>query len=190
MSVRPKKRRDSVDSQESDDYRGWKEILKKGDKLYDYMRENFESMFDGESVMKHFEIRFEGTCDLGSEALTEKYGSEIQKELVPWIYNQEKLNSLFDKTNWKPFRDKYCFREMYMGYKYMFQFKNYFFQLGIEEECALDNCKYCENNENQIHFQLIICGWKEKDDDNFLQPHIYFPILPNNIMPERYWQVK
>ena len=72
----------------------------------------------------------------------------------------------------------------------MFQFKNYYFQLGIEEECALDNCKYCENNEKQIHFQLIICGWKEKDDDNFLQPHIYFPILPNNIMPERYWQVK
>lgn len=34
----------------------WEEFLEEGDALYDYMTNNFEKMFDGESI-KHFEIR-------------------------------------------------------------------------------------------------------------------------------------
>jgi hypothetical protein len=191
MSVRPKKRHDSVDSQESDDSwnsdDSWEEIVKENRKLFDYMTINFESMFDGDSIVKHFEIRFEGTCDLGSQEIMEKHGTNIQKKLNPWIRKEYVEHRLFATEYWKPFCDKYNYKYTYLGYKHLFNFEKYYFQLGIEEQCAIEDCKYCQNNENEIHFQLIICGWKENNKDTTLKPYRNFPILPNNIMPEYHW---
>lgn len=167
----------------------WDAHIIEGNKLFEYMIHNFETFFNGETI-KHFEIRDEGIYDLGSDEIIEKYGGDIQKELNWWIHKEYNENRLFNATNWKPFRDKYSLVDIYMGYNYMFQFKKYYFQIAIEKECALDNCEYCQHDGNEIHFQLIICGWKEKEDNTFLTPYRNFPILPNNIIPEIHWQRK
>jgi hypothetical protein len=167
----------------------YNEVIKKEDEILNSMTIHFQSMFDG-NFIKHFEIRYEGTCDLGSQEIIDKYGLSIQKELIPWIYREYKENRLFNKTNWKLFHDKYNYSFIFLGYKILFNFEKYYFQLGIEEECDTNNCKYCQNNENELHFQLIICGWKENENDIFLKPYTNFPILPNNIMPELYWKRK
>ena len=193
MSVRPKKRRGSVDSQESIDSwnsdDSWEEIVKENNKLFDYMTQNFESMLEGDEIVKHFEIRYEHSRDLGSEEIMKNHGNDIQKELNPWIRKEFIEHLLFNSTNWKPFRDGYNHNWTYLGYKVLFVFQKYYFQLALEEQCAKEGCKYCQNNENEIHFQLIICGWKENENDTFLSPYENFPVLPNNIMPEYYWKL-
>ncbi len=194
MSVRPKKRHGSVDSQESIDSwnsdDSWEEIIKENNKLFDYMTTNFESMLEGDEIVKHFEIRYEGACDLGSKEIMKKYGNSIEKELNPWIRKEYVEHRLFDKTNWTPFRDGYNHNWTYLGYKILFNFQRYYFKLGIEEVCSIEECKYCQNNENGIHFQLKIYGWKENETDRFLKPFINRPIPSNNIIPEIYWKRK
>jgi hypothetical protein len=191
MSVRPKKRRDSVDSQKSDDSwnsdDSWKEIVKENNKLFDYMTANFQSMYDGDLIVKHFEIRYEYTNDSGSKEIMNKHGDNIQKELIPWIYKEYREHRLFDTTNWMPFRDSYNHRWSYLGYKILFNFQNYYFKLGIEEQCDIKGCVYCQNNENQIHFQLKIYGWKENENDTFLKPFYNRPVPSNNIIPDKDW---
>ena len=126
MSVIPKKRHGSVDSQESDDsWNSWEEIEKEGDSLFNYMIHKFESMFDAESI-KEFNIRDEGVYDICSEELMKKYGSAMEKELILWIREQYASGRLFNKENWKPFRDVYTFSTIYIGYNLMFNFNDYY----------------------------------------------------------------
>lgn len=81
-------------------------------------------------------------------------------ELIPWIKNEHKENRLFDKTLWKPFRDHYHLHEMYYGYRRLFKYKHYYFQLVMETGCILDYCNYCIisdakesiNNTPEEHF--------------------------------------
>ncbi len=191
MSVRPKKRHDSVDSQESDDSWNsddiWAEIVKENNKLFDYMIANFESMFDGDSIVKHFEMRYGYTNDLGLKKIMKKHGDTIQKELISWIRKEYAEHRLFEKTNWTPFRDGYNHNLIYLGYKVLFIFQKYYFKLGIEEQCPIKKCKYCENNETQTHFQLILYGWKENENDTFLKPFYKRPVPSNNIIPDKDW---
>lgn len=189
----------------------WDRFLAEGNASLKYMIENFEKMFDTHSI-KHFNIRDEGCHDIGSQEITKEHGSEIIKELLPWIRNEKEEGYLFENTYWKPFRDIYTITSMYLGYKRMFNFKQYYFQLSIDryiehdEECVLNgHCKHdddcddfkkkncvdecdCLVDLDMPHFQLVLYGWKEKEDDIFLKPYEDFPILPDNIMPHDYWK--
>lgn len=83
---------------------------------------------------------------------------------------------------------------MYFGYKYLFQYKHYYFQLGIQKYCELEVCTYCnhikgeyfeEYSDNSQHFMISLYGWKE-DNSNVLLP--YNLLLSNNdIMEEKHW---
>ena len=99
----------------------WSKFLLQADELYNYMINNFDTMFEGISIIKHFEIR-EGyylyITDL--EELTSNYGEDIQKNLIPWIKKEKEENRLFDKTLWKPFRDQEYLSFMYYGYRKLF----------------------------------------------------------------------
>ena len=169
----------------------WDRFLVKGDELFKYMVENFESMFDV-SMVRHLCIKSEGVNDLGSRELMETYNNEIQNETYKWLKKEHDTGNLFKKENWKPFRDRSLLTTMYNGYKRLFQFRQYYLQLVIDTSCELDmdECKYCLNDEDGICFQLILYGWRINDDDKNIQPYNNFPILPDNIMPEKYWNRK
>ncbi len=168
----------------------WKEFLIQGDILFDYMIHNYDFMFDNESI-KHFAIWY-GIRELMTdcEDLEEECGNEIHKELVPWIRTEAEESRLFDKANWKPFRDKDVLTTMYLGYNKMFQYKQYYFQLAIDDWCDKTlRCDYCQKGENKTHFQLAMYGWAVEGKDK-LQPQNYVNIPADNIMPELYWRIK
>jgi hypothetical protein len=157
----------------------WEEFLIEGDELFNYMKDNFETIFDGDEIIKHFDITY-GLYDLGDKAkeLNKQYSKEIQKELIPWIQNELKEGRLLDNTYWKPFRHAIYIEYMRLGYRKIFQYKNYYLQLSLEESCGI--CNYCNKDDvNRTHFELALYGWK--DDGRFR-------ISEDNMLPESFWK--
>jgi hypothetical protein len=64
---------------------------------------------------------------------------------------------------------------MYLGYRTLFQYRHYYFQLVIsaDRDGDIDDCIYCKNNESLIHFDLALYGWKENGKEK---------IQPDNVM--------
>ncbi len=167
----------------------WKKFLEEGDELYTFMVNNFENMFDGESIIKHFDIRdyYFGNMNSDVISLDDEYYTNIQKELSIWIKKEQQEGRLFDKTLWKPFRD-FNLINMYNGYRILFQYKHYYFQLGMETLCMIKDCPYCDPEEDETtskHFVLEIYGWEEKEGVPEYQYKCDIP--EDNIIQERYW---
>ncbi len=161
----------------------WDDFLEEGQILYNYMTNNFENMFDGNQI-KHFDIidEYYGNINYG-EKIYNEYADDIQKEIIPWIKNEKQLGKLFDCTLWKPFRD-YNLVDMYYGYKYLFQFKQYYFQLAMETYCEILECDYCKDEGNP-HFCLSLYGWKENNYNKLKPWNLSIPI--NNIVSDTRW---
>ena len=167
----------------------WDEFLEKGDTMFQYMIHNYDSMFNDNMYVKHFNIRDDGIYDLGTKQIKNTYDDEIQTTLVPWIQAEYESGRLFTKTLWKPFRDSYTLIDMYLGYRVMFIFKQYVFQLSIDIDCIPEECKYCDGDEFNTHFELVLWGWKDAQSE-FLQPDHTFIIPSDNYMPEKQWNMK
>lgn len=148
----------------------WKRFVKEGDILYNYMMLNFNHMVREESIT-HFDIVYGRYCVMDdTDEIKNKYISEIQKKLILWIHNQGK--DLFDYNNWIPFRDEYVLTTMFLGYRKMFIYKKYVFQLSLVTKCK------------SIHFVASLYGWLE---NNILQPDDFFTLPEDNIIPEKIW---
>jgi hypothetical protein len=170
----------------------WPRFEEEGKELFRYLTNNFEELFNEDGTIKHFTLRDAGCYDLGTEEITEKYGKDIEKELIPWIKNELDTKCLFDTIMWKPFRDTYHMNVMYLGFKKLFQFKHYYFQLAIENECNVQYynfCEYCEKTKFTFCFTLVLYGWKEDTSEKF-QPYNIDIIKSDNIMPENDWKRK
>lgn len=175
----------------------WIRFLKEGNDIYNYMVNNFKEMFEDETHIKHFEIR-EGIYlffeDI--EEIMNKYGKNIHNQLLYFIENEIKYNILFNKSNWKPFRKSDCPTEMYLGYKKLFKYNNYYFQLAIDKYCDIDNCycyKYnnCNCFKSKINPHFILTFYASVDTIiNKIKPYDDIIILENNIMSEREWNYK
>lgn len=165
----------------------WKGFIAEGDNMLHYMMLHFEKMLDGDTIIKHFSIRpgiYGRIYECDTLRMKEEYGTDIQKQLIPWIRNEINSGHLFDVKNWKPFRDLDLITWTYMGYRKMFQYNQYYFQLALESMCG--ECVYCHRGESSIHFEAALCGWKD-DRYNKLQPDNYISILPDNIIPKSDW---
>ena len=149
--------------------------------LFEYMIHNYKDMFDG-NILKHFDIWYT-TWWMQSyyEEVSNKIGGDIQTELVPWIRNEMESGRLIEPKYWKLFHDSDSFNDIYIGYKKLFFYKYYYFQLTIESTHS--DCIYCERKDNPIHFQLALYGWKDKQT-NKVQPYNEICIEPERMMPE------
>jgi len=164
----------------------WDRFLKEGDNLFNYMIYHFNYMIDRDNI-KHFSIR-SGIYGYTNEVdnIIEKYNIPIQKELIVWIKKELENNQLYKEKHWKPFRDQYLLTSMYLGYRKLFMYENYYFQLIIFPNCDnFDICYYCENNESSIHFELALIGWKTNEINNISS---YIINLSDNIINEIYWK--
>lgn len=174
----------------------------KGDKLFQYMNTNFENMFIGDETIKHFNIKSgrrsilyiaedffnEKIKDDYSYKMTEQFKNSILIECIPWIKNEFQTNRLIDKTHWRPFRDPDMLLDIFLGYKYIFQYKQYYFQLVLETECEIDDCIDCfpdKKNIDSIHFELAMWGW-----ENMESSYGIFKPLSDTSMPDNYWEMK
>ena len=169
--------------------------IEKGDKLFDYMIHNFESMFDGEKI-KHFAI-VDGIKGSGNEVIdvdefTKAHNTDIQKVLILWIKKEYEEGRLFIRENWKSIRDSYNPSFMYLGYKKMFQFRNSYTQIRVVFGCDVytDDCEYCMKNDISKSFCLGVYGWKDEFCTT-LQPYRYIPIPDSETMliPDQLWKI-
>lgn len=164
----------------------WKKFNIQANEYFNYLMNNFSTMIDGNKV-KHLDI-FQGLYGLHDYAqdIKKEYYTDIQKELVLWIKNECVENDIFQFSNWRPFRDPELIIYMFYGYYKLFRYKQYYFQLVIEDYFDCDDCEYCKNNDTKIHFSLAMYGWKE-DDELLLQPLNFLQISSDNLIPKRYW---
>ena len=170
----------------------WKAVAEEGDELFEYLIHNYDTMLEGDETVKHFDVGF-GWYWLMGDALKIKtqYSGEIQCELVPWIKKEFNKGELFRIDNWKPFRDQDTIIFMFLGYKKLFQFKHYYFQLTISSRCENNTsiCTYCEKGDYGRHFGVALYGWKDINHVN-LQPVNVLHILDDNMIPDSYWSMK
>lgn len=173
----------------------WKRFLQEGEHHFMYMTHNYESMLDKESRIPHFTIRPDINCERYDTCEIKKiYDDELQKELIGWLKNEMKEMRLLDTTNWKPFRDTIHLMYFYLGYRKLFSFKEYYFQIGIDK-CYEDVCNDCKinnmgNSNSDIHFELSVFGIKNKFN-NSIYTYIDKTIdLPDDNIPDFYWNLK
>jgi hypothetical protein len=168
----------------------WSTFLKEGEILFDYMIKKYNIMITDDRI-KNLEIfGIHGQFYSESRYLEKNHLVEIKKELLPWIQQQYESGQLFEKSNWKPFRNFTDFLTSTFGYRVMFQYKEFYFQLTLDSYYPFDvGLKDDEYNEyDWVCFNLALYGWKE-DDKEKLQPDGMI-IPPDNIMPESYWELK
>jgi hypothetical protein len=166
----------------------WIVFLEQEKVFLNFLTDNYESMFDGDTI-NHFDIY---TADWGLDQddidiLKEQYGTEIQKELIGWISQEMKTSALFDQNNWRPFRDSYLIVTMREGYRKLFIYKNFCFQLCIDDECE-EECVICSQTHiyHAIHFGLIFHGWLSNEHNKVL-PKKQITILSDYSYPEDLW---
>lgn len=163
-------------------------LIKEAEESYEYMIHNYNDMFDGDTI-KHFDIRYASPMTIGhADDVKEKWYNEIHKGLVAWIHNEYESGRLFERTNWKPFRDRYTLVDVHLGYYKLFVYKNNYFHLGVETELydCTPECRYCNNGNSSIHFELKLYGWKD-DSSEMIHSQNKITILSDNLMPEIDW---
>lgn len=166
----------------------WQEYVKEAEQSYNYMINNYNDMFDGD-IIKHFDIRYVSCLVMEcADDLEEECGTDIQKTLLPWIRNEHESSRLFEYINWKPFLDNWTFNDVYLGYRKLFTYKNYYFQLGVTFGMYDDvpDCKYCKNRDNVTHFELRLYGWKDENSE-MIQTGNNLTTISNDLMPEVDW---
>jgi hypothetical protein len=170
----------------------WKEFLKEGDMLFEYMTTNFESMFDGDKI-KHFNI-VDGISGSGNAAIDvdqymKAHIDDIQKELVVWIKKEYEEGRLFQKELWKPFRDCYVMTSMFLGYKRMFRYRNSYTQISLISSCEFyGDCEHCIKDYDTRSFSLLVYGWNDEFCTTLRPYDVPIPDSETMIMPECIWK--
>lgn len=170
------------------DIRRWGEFVKEGNELYNYMLNNFNDMINEKSI-RHFDVEI-GTYNMTRyiDDIKERYFYDIQKELIPWIKREFNNKELLEYNNWIPVRDPDVLTIMFLGYRKMFQFNKYIFQLTITSQCNNETCENCKLGESIAtnHFSTALYGWREENKVN-IQPTDVYPLLQDNIIPDSLW---
>lgn len=179
---------------EDRDTKRWNEFLAIGKRLFQKMIQTYDTMMEGDTVVKHFHIRTAGYRAQNPDiidALYEAHGEAIQKELVPWIRKENANHMLFSPVNWKPVQDFYEYHWMYMGYRKVFRYQQFYFQLVLDDDICDEECSFCHGTEWKRHtcFQLALLGWKDDTDENMM-PYKELAIPSNNLIPYSLWKRK
>jgi hypothetical protein len=162
------------------------QLLKRKDELYKALVSQFEEMFDRDHI-RHFTVRSEGVCDLVPSRDLEKYTKDTEKDLIKWIYNEHNNGELFIKENWKSYIDRDTITDIFIVYKKLFQFENYYFGLLFDDECNKSDCPECVDYFGYYNFQLLLYGWKEKDGT--FHGNKKFVNIESNTISDYYWNI-
>lgn len=163
----------------------WPSFLEEGERLHAHLLEHFDDMIGDR--MKHFDIGYtsQGTS-CKHEWLSEHYKDDVKEAIRPWILEQYASGQLFEKDQWKPFRDPCTYTRMYYGYRTLFVYHGaVYFQLTIRDEIVElpdGTWGWC------ILFEAALYGWKEEGRED-LAPSRY-RVEDGNRMPDREWSWK
>jgi len=129
--------------------------LRFGEELYDYMIHHYTEMVDVERKQINNFILWYTTIDTMYKyiPISAVYEQEIEQILIPWLQAENQSGRLFERSHWKAFRDPYDFNDIHMGYRYLFPFREYIFQLHL----CLDGQSVgtdCPTHSNRASFHL------------------------------------
>jgi len=166
----------------------WMRFEKEGEELYEYMTTHFNDMFEPTGSIKYFDMHYTTYLTSGYyDRVKKECGKKVHKEILPWIREEQRSGRLFNKDNWKPFRDQLTFTRMYYGYRMLFLFHDFFyFQVTIARICHDTT-----NSElkSTIDLQVALYGWKEKGME-YVQPDNQVIVDADRMMPEKHWKRK
>jgi hypothetical protein len=96
----------------------WKEIASEAEECFEYMLGHDMLQADH---MGHFKIYY-ANLDLVPyfDEFHEACGADVQRQIIPWIREEERYGRLKDRNLWRPFRDAVYERRAVMGYHRMF----------------------------------------------------------------------
>jgi hypothetical protein len=83
----------------------WPDLLEEGERLHAHLLEHYDEMI-GENHMYHFDIHYTSystSCEY--EYISKRYLANIKDAIRPWIEQEYRSGRLFERDNWKPFRD-------------------------------------------------------------------------------------
>ena len=165
----------------------WNGFLEKTEILYEQMTKSFDIMLTWQ-VKKNFEIvdirwRYSDEVD----EINKNYKNDIYNELEIWIKREHEVGRLFQKELWKPFRELYNMSDCVAGYKKMFRYKHYYFQLIVDSYYFYKCRDFGENNF--VFFNLALYGWKDEKFEK-MQPENIAVIPDDDMMPQWYWEIQ
>lgn len=154
-----------------------------GANLYSYMCSQFRTKdIDKYNYIKYFEIRyFANKAYRRLDEVIDKYDAIIQPDLLQWIRQERDTEKLFDRTNWKIFEDPCQYGHVYIGYRKLFTYQQYYFQLTVDYFYNFDHSPNEDGNE--LHLQLSLYGWKD-DSLEYIQPDNIYAISFDMSLPE------
>ena len=164
----------------------WTKHIKPSDYLFNYLYHHYHDLFDEENCIKHFDMRPATASMMGHyETIHEQYGKDVHDAIVPWIHAEHRSGRLMNKENWKPFHEPDCYTSIYCGYRILFPFNKYLFQLALEGggDCIGDKFTYW------IAFQVALYGWKQDDLDEIIRPsHGVMDVSDDMTIPLHDWE--
>jgi hypothetical protein len=162
----------------------WDELLKEGDQLFDYLCRHFYNLFDHNNNILFFDMWPATNIMHGYyEKINKEYGKSIHDTIVPWIHEEYKSGRLTNKEHWKPFRIPYQYTLMVYGYRKLFMFDKYYFQLILSNDRDMID----EVFTHYVCFQVALYGWKS-DGSEALDRSTHVPVSDDMLMPEKDWK--
>jgi hypothetical protein len=161
----------------------WSDLLTEGNQLFEYLCRHYSDLFDQHGNIKDFDITPVSPIMMGYyEKVNEQYGKEIHTLIIPWIHEEYRSRRLTNSELWKPFRVPWDHNTMYYGYRKLFLFDKYYFQLTLVNDRDEINGILTK----WVHFEAALYGWKNEGIDT-LQPLNKVCVLADMMMPEENW---
>jgi hypothetical protein len=158
-----------------------KQYREDGNDLYDYMHSQLHTNIDHCNTIKYFVIRdFPNMSYCRLDEVKKDYEMTIQPELLEWIKNERSKNRLFNRENWKVFPELWEYTRVYIGYRILFPYQQFYFQLVFD---YFYNCVHECNDDSELHFQLALYGWNDETLE-CIQPDNKYKMTCDMSIPE------
>ena len=147
------------------------QLIRDAEELYDYLLNRIDTMFYPDKTLIF--VNLSGfTYDINEHIndISQKHAEEIRVAFGKWLQYEIQSNTLFDRENWQIFRKLDLITYMYIGYRKLFVYQHYYFQVSYDF----------------YFFGLVLYGWKE-DNKEKLQPDDRVSVPIDQYMPDYDW---
>ena len=150
----------------------WNRFEREADEAYSYMVMNLEHMIDAERLL-HFSIQpsWNGNTVGYYEEIKQAHQHQLEGVVLTWIRQERDAGRLLIRENWLPYRHSLDHTVSYLGYRGLFCFKEYVFQLSIDLNDWDDNCRDClssQREEDIPHFEAMVYGRKGEVEEGWI----------------------
>lgn len=141
----------------------WKKCIYQANECFAHLCAHFDDMLDGMHI-RHFDIHCANYSMMGyHEEVATRHGNCIHLALTPWIREEAQSGRLFKRSHWKPFRKPCSYTACYTGYRKLFTYDKYTFQLTIAKDKDWNNQGV---REEWICFEAALYGKDNNDEQD------------------------